>query len=235
MCIHIQLRQTSGYCERYENIWFLPSINFVHYYTYTSISTLYMYMLFMQVPSQRANSHIIPEAGIHECTLVGTCKSCDNHVTIMHYLNNIYYMYMCTLDILKFDNSYSWSRSKEVFYSVKLLAPNVEPHPQTHPLPVFHIEIRKHKEEESTYRTPSPSPLSSEDEFFDCFQELGNSQETATASLQQTDSFSCSSHPKTSLRLTMSTPTLTQYRTTLPTSLGLKEMVITGTSISTQV
>ena len=30
-------------------------------------------------------------------------------------------------DILKFDNSYSWTRSKEVFYSIKVLPPNVTP------------------------------------------------------------------------------------------------------------
>ena len=29
-------------------------------------------------------------------------------------------------DILKFDNSYSWSRPKELFYSVKLLPPGTE-------------------------------------------------------------------------------------------------------------
>ena len=31
-----------------------------------------------------------------------------------------------SLDVLKFDNSYSWTRSKEVFYSVKVLPPNSE-------------------------------------------------------------------------------------------------------------
>ncbi len=31
-------------------------------------------------------------------------------------------------DVVKFDNSYSWARSKEVFYSVKLLPPDEEPH-----------------------------------------------------------------------------------------------------------
>ena len=29
-------------------------------------------------------------------------------------------------DVMKFDNSYSWTRSKEVFYSVKLLPPDTE-------------------------------------------------------------------------------------------------------------
>lgn len=30
-------------------------------------------------------------------------------------------------DVFKFDNSYSWTRSKEVFYSLKILPPNVQP------------------------------------------------------------------------------------------------------------
>ena len=29
-------------------------------------------------------------------------------------------------DVLKFDNSYSWTRAKEVFYSVKIVAPGSE-------------------------------------------------------------------------------------------------------------
>lgn len=29
------------------------------------------------------------------------------------------------IDVLKFDNSYSWIHSKEVYYSVKVLPPNV--------------------------------------------------------------------------------------------------------------
>ena len=30
------------------------------------------------------------------------------------------------LDLLKFENSYSWTRSKEIFYSVKVLPPESE-------------------------------------------------------------------------------------------------------------
>ena len=40
------------------------------------------------------------------------------------------------LDVLKFDNSYSWARSKEVFYSVKILPPDTDicsPHETTPP------------------------------------------------------------------------------------------------------
>ena len=29
-------------------------------------------------------------------------------------------------DVLKFDNSYSWTRSKEVFYSVKMMPPDTD-------------------------------------------------------------------------------------------------------------
>ncbi len=31
--------------------------------------------------------------------------------------------------MFKFDNSYSWTRSKEIFYSIKLFPPNVTPPP----------------------------------------------------------------------------------------------------------
>ena len=30
-------------------------------------------------------------------------------------------------DVFKFDNSYSWTRSKEVFYSIQVLPPDVNP------------------------------------------------------------------------------------------------------------
>lgn len=89
-------------------------------------------------------------------------------------------------DILKFDNSYSWARSKEVFYSVKLLPPDVQPHPQPLPLPVAHVELQERETLHWTSRPshspspcPSPAHSSSEDEFFDCVQE----QEPASPSL----------------------------------------------------
>lgn len=46
----------------------------------------------------------------------------------------IQYKFICYTffpDVLKFDNSYSWTRSKEVFYAVKVLSPNVSP--ELHP------------------------------------------------------------------------------------------------------
>ncbi|KAL5478140.1 hypothetical protein EMCRGX_G025029 [Ephydatia muelleri] len=53
------------------------------------------------VPMKRRNSHIVPESGVLLCSTAG-----------------IY--------VMKFDNSYSWTRSKEVFYSIKLLPPDTE-------------------------------------------------------------------------------------------------------------
>ena len=52
--------------------------------------------------------------------------------------------------MLKFDNSYSWTRQKEVFYSVNVLPPDTEL-----PLPAV----------SKFYHTHSSD---SEDEFFDC-------------------------------------------------------------------
>ncbi|XP_003384214.1 PREDICTED: SEC14-like protein 2 [Amphimedon queenslandica] len=51
------------------------------------------------IPSKRSESHVIPETGFHECEHEG-----------------IY--------ILKFDNTYSWTRTKEVRYSVQSLPPD---------------------------------------------------------------------------------------------------------------
>ena len=53
-------------------------------------------------------------------------------------------------DVLKFDNSYSWTRPKEVFYSVKVLPPDTEL-----PLP-------------TALNSGSAHSSDSEDEFFDC-------------------------------------------------------------------
>ena len=56
--------------------------------------------------------------------------------------------------MFKFDNSYSWTRSKEVFYSVKLFSPNEDPHAPTPPTP-------------RSDHTPQ-SGADGNDEFFDC-------------------------------------------------------------------
>ncbi len=50
--------------------------------------------------------------------------------------------------MVKFDNSYSWTRSKEVYYSIKLLPPSEKPLPPATPTPTFNT--------------------TEEDEFFDC-------------------------------------------------------------------
>ena len=57
--------------------------------------------------------------------------------------------------MLKFDNTYSWTRSKEIFYSVKVLPPNVQPQQ----LPVAGI---------SHTIEPSPNASEAEEEFFEC-------------------------------------------------------------------
>lgn len=55
-------------------------------------------------------------------------------------------------DVLKFDNSYSWTRAKEVFYSVKVLPPGTDPPPMS---PMFPEHV------------PSIA-ADSDDEFHDC-------------------------------------------------------------------
>ena len=34
--------------------------------------------------------------------------------------------YVCPLDVLRFDNTYSWTRSKELFYTIRVLPPDTE-------------------------------------------------------------------------------------------------------------
>jgi len=58
-----------------------------------------------------------------------------------------------SVDVLKFDNSYSWTRQKEVFYSVKVLPPDTEL-----PLPTVPGLDPTHSSD-------------SEDEFFDCTED----------------------------------------------------------------
>ena len=62
-------------------------------------------------------------------------------------------------DILKFDNSYSWARSKEIFYSVKLLPPGAKPHLH---VPPGEMDVGG---AEGGNSSPSSSRSS---EFFDC-------------------------------------------------------------------
>eukprot|EP00731_Ephydatia_muelleri_P025329 Em0017g412a len=57
------------------------------------------------IPVKRTNSHVVPERGVLQCSSPG-----------------IY--------VMKFDNSYSWTRSKEVYYSVKMDPPDSEPRGQ---------------------------------------------------------------------------------------------------------
>lgn len=82
-----------------------------------------------------------------------------------------------TADILKFDNSHSWTHSKEVFYSVKLLPPGAEhsgaastrPHPHSTLSPRLtcapestnghgNEDSEQEGSRSSVYFTPSPGP-----------------------------------------------------------------------------
>ncbi|XP_064392019.1 SEC14-like protein 2 isoform X1 [Halichondria panicea] len=74
------------------------------------------------LPTQQTDSHLAPEQGTHACDSTGTY-------------------------ILKFDNSRSWTRSKEVFYSVKVLPPDTDPQSQA---------------------TNQMEEISDTEEFFDC-------------------------------------------------------------------
>lgn len=75
---------------------------------------------------------------------------------------------------MKFDNSYCWTHSKEVFYSIKLLPPDSDksndidaslPHPLSTEFPVissptseatYENETKREDDSRSLYFTPSP-------------------------------------------------------------------------------
>jgi hypothetical protein len=69
---------------------------------------------------------------------------------------------------LKFDNTYSWTRSKEVFFSIKVLPPHMEPEES----PAAGVSL-----------TPDPVLASSqaedEDEFYECENQV-NGEASAT-------------------------------------------------------
>ena len=72
-------------------------------------------------------------------------------------------LFFFVADILKFDNSYSWARSKEVFYTVKLLLPGEKPHLH---VPPGEMEMAA---ESGGGHTPNSSPGSTRSsEFYDC-------------------------------------------------------------------
>ena len=142
---------------------------------------------------------------------------------------------------------------------MKLLAPSVEPHPKRCPLPVLHIEVEvdQQKEAESLEWLSCPSHTSSEDEFFDCVQELEMTRETDLQMCEDTISLNRQKTTSTCLRK----ETLSVLPQTVSANLqcavrcrlgnhGTRDLapdksrtfyrpqtqqVITGTSISTQV
>lgn len=71
-------------------------------------------------------------------------------------------------DVLKFDNTYSWTRSKEVFFSIKVLPPNVVPEES----PAAGISL-----------TPDPtltdSQADEDEEFYECEDQV-NGEATAS-------------------------------------------------------
>lgn len=93
--------------------------------------------------TSRTESQLFPQTGQHTCK-VGTY-------------------------VLKFDNTYSWTRSKEVFHCIKVLPPNVQPKD----LPAAGVS-----------HTPDPSPTNSQaegDEFFECNEQMNGAAARTTS------------------------------------------------------
>ena len=72
-------------------------------------------------------------------------------------------------DILKFDNSYSWARSKEIFYSVKLLPPGMKPHLH---VPPGEMDVGGAEGDRSHNSSPTSTHSS---EFYDCDDNVSKS------------------------------------------------------------
>ena len=82
-----------------------------------------------------------------------------------HSRHFLIFVYLSISDILKFDNSYSWARSKEIFYSVNLLPPGIKPHLHVPP-----------GEMEVVGSSPGSNRSS---EFYDCDETFSESQNGA--------------------------------------------------------
>ncbi len=135
-----------------------------------------------------------------------------SHVTVM-WSSQFMIIHAFIIDILKFDNSYSWARSKEIFYSVKISAPSMRGEP--HPPP----EQQQDEEAGSPHphQSTCPAPSSSEDEFQDCIQEV-----QVTTCTRETEILSCiQDSPQ---------PSPSQLRTS-----DTYEETLTGASVSAQV
>ena len=63
-------------------------------------------------------------------------------------------------DVFKFDNSYSWTRAKEVYYSIKVLPPHVESEMLGHTLSPSHSNGLANNGE------------AEEDEFYECNEQI---------------------------------------------------------------
>ena len=61
---------------------------------------------------------------------------------------------------MKFDNSYSWTRSKEILFSVKVLPPDTDPHLPDMP--------RIDSDMSANGATAMVDPEANDDDFYDC-------------------------------------------------------------------
>ena len=93
--------------------------------------------------SERVNSHMVPENGEMPCPEPGTCKlpSYTIHVHWTYICTHINFVYIhieggrlfnsinsmllrCVVDVLRFDNTYSWVNAKKLQYLVEIHNPD---------------------------------------------------------------------------------------------------------------
>lgn len=76
------------------------------------------------VSTKRVQCHMVPENGSYTCDRLGTCKPCHNmRLAASTFINQPFlHCFAAFVDILKFDNSYSWTKGKTLSYNVEVLA-----------------------------------------------------------------------------------------------------------------
>ena len=71
------------------------------------------------VPWQRIDSHLMMESGAISCWRSTTCQFFSQFFSLFDNVNNV----RSVADIVEFDNSFSYLRSKTVWYSLKVEEP----------------------------------------------------------------------------------------------------------------
>ena len=85
------------------------------------------------------------------------------------------------IDVLRFDNSYSWTRSKEVFYAVKILPPNVSPEMHSDLSLLEDDEENGQRNGDENGQSNGTENKQNEDKFFECNDDIREPEGTQSS------------------------------------------------------